>query len=70
MRVLDSEVKKPFENPSIGIVLCKQADKSFVEFLIQGYDNPMGVATYKTTEEVRKVLPSEEELRKIMDDEI
>ena len=70
LRVLDSEVKKPFENPSIGIVLCKQADKSFVEFLIQGYDNPMGVATYKTTEEVRKVLPSEEELRKIMDDEI
>jgi predicted nuclease of restriction endonuclease-like (RecB) superfamily len=70
LRILDSEVKKPFENPSIGIVLCKQADKSFVEFLIQGYDNPMGVATYKTTEEVRKVLPSEEDLRKIMDDEI
>lgn len=42
LRILDSEVKKPFENPSIGIILCKNADKSFVEFLIQGYDNPMG----------------------------
>ena len=69
LRVLDAEVKKPFENPSIGIVLCKQADRSIVEFLIQGYDNPMGVATYKTAEDVRKVLPTEEELRRVMDGE-
>ncbi|MBQ6209055.1 MAG: DUF1016 family protein [Prevotella sp.] len=69
LRILDSEVKKPFENPSIGIILCKQADKSYVEFLIQGYDNPMGVATYKTAEDVRKVLPSEEELRRVMDED-
>ena len=70
LRILDSEVKKPFENPSVGIILCKQADKSFVEFLIQGYENPMGVATYKTAEDVRKVLPTEEELRKVMDEEL
>lgn len=70
LRILDSEVKKPFENPSVGIILCKQADKSFVEFLIQGYDNPMGVATYKTAEDVRKVLPSEDELRRVMDKEL
>jgi predicted nuclease of restriction endonuclease-like (RecB) superfamily len=69
LRILDTEIKKPFENPSIGIVLCKQADKSYVEFLIQGYDNPMGVATYKTAEDVRKILPSEDELRRVMDDE-
>lgn len=69
LRILDTEVKKPFENPSIGIILCKRADKSFVEFLIQGYDNPMGVATYKSAEDVRRVLPTEEELRRVMDDE-
>ena len=54
LRILDTEVKKPFENPSIGIILCKEADKTFVEFLIQGYDSPMGVATYKSAEDVRK----------------
>ena len=27
LRVLDTEVKKPFENPSVGIVLCKQAER-------------------------------------------
>ena len=68
LRILDSEVKKPFENPSIGIVLCKEADKTFVEFLIQGYDNPMGVAIYKSAEDVRKVLPSEDDLRKAMEE--
>ena len=70
LRILDDKVKKPFENPSIGIILCKQADKNFVEYLIQGYENPMGVATYKTAEDVRKVLPTEEELAKAMEDEI
>ena len=69
LRILDTEVKKPFENPSIGIILCKEADKTFVEFLIQGYDNPMGVATYKSAEDVRKVLPSEEDLCRVMDKE-
>lgn len=69
LRILDSEVKKPFENPSIGIILCKNADKSFVEFLIQGYDNPMGVATYKTADDVKKVLPSEEDFRRVMDED-
>ncbi len=69
LRIIDSEIKKPFENPTIGIILCKRADKSYVEFLIQGYNNPMGVATYKTAEDVRKVLPSEEDLRRIMDGE-
>ncbi len=69
LRILDSEVKKPFENPSIGIILCKQADKNYVEFLIQGYDNPMGVATYKSAEDVRRVLPSEEDLQRVLNEE-
>lgn len=68
LRILDDKVKKPFENPSIGIILCKQADKNFVEYLIQGYENPMGVATYKTEKDVRKVLPTEEELAMAMEE--
>ena len=67
LRILDSEVKKPHENPSIGIVLCKSANKAFVEFLIQGYENPMGVATYKTREDIIKLLPTEEQLQELLD---
>ncbi len=69
LRVLDDEVKKPFENPSIGIILCKSADKSFVEYLIQDYDHPMGVATYKTKQDIMKQLPSEDELRKVLNED-
>ncbi len=53
----------------VGIVLCKNADRSYVEFLIQGYDNPMGVATYKTKEEIMKMLPPEEDLIRLLDEQ-
>ena len=52
LRILDDEVRKPNENPSIGIILCKSANKKFVEYVIQDYDKPMGVATYKTTADI------------------
>lgn len=74
LRLLDDFVRKPHENPSIGIVLCKSADKSYVEYMIQDYDKPMGVATYKTAtdmpERLRKALPDQEELLKIIGREL
>ena len=55
----------------IGIVLCKSADRAYVEYMIQDYDKPMGVATYKTAtdmpEHLRKALPDQEELLKIIE---
>ena len=72
MRVLDDKVKKPHENPTIGILLCKSADKAFVEYVISDYNSPMGVATYKTAddmdERMRKSLPDMEEMRKLLSD--
>lgn len=46
LRILDDEVRKPHEEPSIGIVLCKNANKAFVEYVIQDYNHPMGVAPF------------------------
>lgn len=70
LRILDDEIRKPNENPSIGIVLCKSANKKFVEYVIQDYDRPMGVATYKTSadmdDRLKKLLPSVEELEKLL----
>ena len=70
LRIIDDEVRKPNENPSIGIILCKSANKKFVEYVIQDYDKPMGVATYKTTaqmdERLKKLLPPVEELEKLL----
>ena len=70
LRILDDEVRKPNENPSRGIILCKSANKTFVEYVIQDYDKPMGVATYKTTadmdERLKRLLPPVEELEKLL----
>ena len=70
LSILDAKVKKPHENPSIGIVLCKSANKDYVEFVIQDYNKPMGVATYTTSEEMpeklRNALPDIEELKKLL----
>lgn len=70
LSILDTKVKKPHENPSIGIILCKTANKEYVEFVIQDYNKPMGVATYKTAddlpEELRKALPNIDELKKLL----
>lgn len=70
LRILDDEVRKPNENPSIGIILCKSANKKFVEYVIQDYNKPMGVATYKTTvdmdEKLKNLLPSIDELKKLL----
>ena len=70
MKVLDDKVRKPHENPTIGILLCKSANKAFVEYVIRDYTHPMGVATYKTaedmSEELRKALPDMDEMRKLL----
>ena len=71
LRILDDYVRKPHENPSIGIVLCKSADKAYVEYMIQDYDKPMGVVTYKTAtdmpERLRNALPDQDELIKMIE---
>jgi predicted nuclease of restriction endonuclease-like (RecB) superfamily len=72
LRILDDHVRKPHENPSIGIVLCKSANKDFVEYVIQDYNKPMGVATYKTgadmPDRLRNALPDIEQLKQLIAD--
>ena len=48
LSVLDECVKKPHENNSIGLLLCKDTKKSIVELAVRDFNKPMGVATYRT----------------------
>lgn len=70
LTILDEKIRKPHENPSIGMVLCKSANREYVEFMIRDYNKPMGVATYKTADEmpenIRKALPDIDELKKLI----
>lgn len=71
LSVLDEYVKQPHENPSIGIILCKEKNNKTVEFSFRDFNKAMGVATYKTANELpeqfRNALPNEEMLKKLMD---
>ena len=68
LQILDDKVRKPHENPSIGIVLCQSANYSYAEYAVRDYTKPMGVATYKTLddmpERLRKALP---DMKKMID---
>lgn len=71
LSILDGFEKKAHENPSIGLILCKDMNRSFVDYVIQDYSKPMGVATYKTSkdmpEKLREALPDVNELKKLLD---
>ena len=68
LRVLDDDERLPGENPSVGIILCKDADKAYVEYVLQDYNKPMGVATYRATQErLRELLPPEEDMKRLME---
>ncbi|MBQ9602217.1 MAG: DUF1016 family protein [Paludibacteraceae bacterium] len=70
LSALDSLVKLPEENPSIGILLCRDKDNTEVEFTLRDMTKPMGVATYHSSNELpeqyRKALPSVEDLKRLM----
>lgn len=69
LRILDDEEKLPSENPSVGIILCKKADKAYVDYVLQDYLKPMGVATYQQMQNrLRELLPPEEDMKRLMVD--
>ena len=66
LTVLDEKVKLPDENPSIGIIICKNKDKTFVEYALKRTSVPIGVATYQISpslpENMQELLPKPEEI--------
>ena len=72
MQVLDDKVRKPHENPCIGIVLCRSANQAYAEYAVRDYNKPMGVSTYKTLSDMpttmQQILPDVDEMMKLMDD--
>ena len=73
LQALDDTVKKPHENPSVGIILCRSADRPYVEYAVRDYSKPLGVATYRTADEMpeklRNALPPIDDLRKQLGEE-
>ena len=54
----------PDENPTIGIILCKDKNQSIVEMTLPEDNSQIFASKYQT------VLPSKEELQRLLDDQI
>ena len=68
LTVLNDTIKQEDENPSIGIIICKNKNKTIVEYALKNTTNPIGIASYTLTETLpkkyRNLLPSPKEIEK------
>ena len=71
LTTLDQQVKKENENPSIGILICKEKDRTVVEYSLKNTTSPIGVANYTVTHnlphDLQQLLPSQEDIANIID---
>jgi hypothetical protein len=72
LTALDRHVRQEDENPSIGIILCKEKNRTVVEYALHDARKPIGVATYEITKTLPKALkgqlPSPKEITDLLGD--
>lgn len=66
LTAVDNEIKLEDENPSIGILICKDKNRTVVEYALKAIDKPVGVSSYellkKLPTDLSKLLPTTEEI--------
>lgn len=71
LAALDAQVRQEDENPSIGIILCKEKKRTIVEYALRDARKPIGVATYEITKTLPKNLknhlPSPEAITQLLE---
>ena len=71
LAALDRQVRQEDENPSIGIILCKEKSRTIVEYALHDANKPIGVATYEITrtlpKELKGQLPRPEEIAALLE---
>ncbi|HET6250169.1 MAG TPA: PDDEXK nuclease domain-containing protein [Tepidisphaeraceae bacterium] len=72
LATLDSQVRERGENASIGMILCKEKNRTVVEYSLLDARKPIGVATYRTVKRLPKEfkgeLPTPEQIVKLLED--
>ena len=68
LSAVDGILKKEYDNPSIGLLLCKSKNDLVAEYALKDMSKPIGVSEYKVTsslpEDLSKQLPSIEDIQK------
>ena len=72
LAALDRQIRQEDENPSIGIILCKEKSRTIVEYALHDARKPIGVATYEITKTLPKALkgqlPSPKDIAHLLED--
>lgn len=70
LSVLDDKVRIPGENPSIGIILCKNKNKTIVEYALKASNKPIGISKYRMVKELPQAykgkLPEPKQVVKLL----
>lgn len=73
LSAIDAQLKAPDDQPTIGLLLCKEQNRLVAEYALRGIAKPMGVAEYQLLREVPQPmateLPSIEEIEAELRDE-
>lgn len=56
LEALDRDIKKEYENPSVGVILCKSKDNEVVEYAMSRSLSPALISEYKTKLIDKKIL--------------
>lgn len=66
VNAVDDLIKTEAQNPTIGLLICSNKDKTEVQYAFRGVQTPMGIASYNNVQirEIQEQLPSVEELKK------
>ena len=72
LAALDSLVKTADENPSIGIVICRNKKRTIVEYSLRESRRPIGVSTYRVfksvPQDLKGQLPSPEQVSLLLEE--
>ena len=63
---VDELLKAPEDNPTIGLLICSDMNKTDVQWSFRGISTPMGVATYNNIR-IMDMLPTQEQLKERME---
>lgn len=74
LTTVDKQLKLPDDKPSIGLLLCKEANQLVAEYALLDINKPIGVSTYHFSKSLpdayKSILPSMEALEKRLEAEI
>ena len=65
VNAIDELMKTEDDNPTIGLLICSNTNKTEVQWSFKGINTPIGVATYNNIR-IKDVLPSQEQLEERM----